>query len=95
MLFLNLTLKLINVYNFQKGIIWSQYTYDSYLKYILKALIRHPAIEPLLDELQIERDVVKDIPVPYDFIGDESERDILITLASEDEIIIDEGERRE
>ena len=67
---------------------------DSYLKYILKALIRHPAIEPLLDELQIERDAVKDIPVPYDFIGDESEKDILITLASEDEIIIDEGERR-
>ncbi len=66
---------------------------DSYLQYIMKALIRHPAIEPLLDELEINRDTVKNIPCPYAFCNDESEDDIKFGIVTEDDMTVSEGAR--
>ncbi|MBO4808753.1 MAG: helicase-exonuclease AddAB subunit AddA [Lachnospiraceae bacterium] len=66
---------------------------DNYLQYIMKALIRHPAIEPMLDELEIERDTVKSIPCPYTFCNDESEDDIEIRVVTEEDLAFSEGKR--
>ncbi|MBP5299180.1 MAG: helicase-exonuclease AddAB subunit AddA, partial [Lachnospiraceae bacterium] len=66
---------------------------DSYLQYLVKALIRHPAMESLLDELEIERDTVRSIPCPYAFCSDENEDDIEFRVVTEKDMILSEGKR--
>lgn len=51
----------------------------NYLSYILMALISHPSMEKLLDELEIERTEAVDLKCPYSFDWEEQEEDLKIS----------------
>jgi len=70
----------------------SQLDCNNLMDFILKALIRHPSIEKVLDDIELEREATRIIDCPYDFCKDESENDIEISLIRNENIILSEAE---